>query len=38
MLAREATDKETEVAWGELAIEWHLLASRIAEDDEELSG
>lgn len=31
-LAQEATDRETEAAWTELAIEWHTLASRIAQD------
>lgn len=33
MLAREATDIETQAAWEELAIEWHNLASRVAQDD-----
>jgi hypothetical protein len=35
-LAREATDEATETAWEELAIEWHILASRIAEDDKDI--
>ena len=29
----EATDEATEVSWEELAIEWHILASRITQDD-----
>jgi hypothetical protein len=33
---QEATDEATKVAWEELAIEWHNLASRIAKDDEDL--
>ncbi len=28
--AREATDNETRIAWTEIAIEWHALASRMA--------
>lgn len=34
-LAREATDDATKAAWEELAIEWHILASRIAKDDKD---
>jgi hypothetical protein len=34
-LAREATDEATKVAWEELANEWHILASRIANDDKD---
>ena len=29
-LGREATDHETRIAWVEIAIEWHALASRMA--------
>jgi len=32
-LAREATDEATDASWEELAIEWHILASRITQDD-----
>jgi hypothetical protein len=35
-LAREATDEATKVAWDELAIEWHILASRIAKNDNDV--
>ena len=35
-LAREATDEETQLAWEELAIEWHILASRITQDDKDV--
>ena len=35
-LAREATDEATEIAWEELAIEWHILASRITKDDKDV--
>ena len=35
-LARKATDEETEAAWEELAIEWHILASRIAQHDKDV--
>ena len=35
-LAREATDEETSAAWDELAIEWHILASRIAQDNKDV--
>ena len=36
-LAREATDEATKVAWEELAIEWHILASRIAKDEKMMN-
>jgi hypothetical protein len=29
-LGREATDYQTRIAWAEIAIEWHALASRVA--------
>jgi len=32
----QATDEATRVAWDELAIEWHILASRIAKDDKDV--
>jgi hypothetical protein len=35
-LAQEATDEDTQAAWSELAIEWHILASRIAQDDKDV--
>jgi hypothetical protein len=35
-LARKATDEETQLAWEELAIEWHILASRITQDDKDV--
>ncbi|HAO39067.1 MAG TPA: hypothetical protein DEA80_19365 [Afipia sp.] len=35
-LSQEATDKATKTAWVELAIEWHALASRIAQDDKDI--
>jgi hypothetical protein len=35
-LAREATDEATGLAWEELAIEWHILASRITQDDKDV--
>lgn len=35
-LASEATDYETRASWSELAMEWHLLATRIAQDDKDV--
>ena len=35
-LASEAPDEATQVAWEELAVEWHILASRTAEDDKDV--
>jgi hypothetical protein len=35
-LARQATDKAIKKAWDELEIEWHILASRIAPDDNDV--
>jgi hypothetical protein len=38
-LGRDATDFETRCAWAEIAIEWHALANRMAQefvDDKEL--
>jgi hypothetical protein len=32
--SRETDDPVTKVAWIEIAIEWHTLASRIAQDHE----
>jgi hypothetical protein len=29
---REATDSETRIAWAEIMVEWHALASRVAGD------
>jgi hypothetical protein len=31
-LARDATDRATREAWSEIAIEWHALANRAAEE------
>lgn len=31
-LAREATDSATKIAWAEIAIEWHALSNRIAQE------
>jgi hypothetical protein len=28
-VGREATDYETRIAWSEIAMEWHALASRV---------
>ena len=38
-LGRDATDFDTRCAWAEIAIEWHALANRMAEEvgiDKEL--
>jgi hypothetical protein len=31
-LSRDATSSELKAGWSEIAIEWHALASRIAQD------
>ena len=31
-LGRETTDPATRIAWAEIAIEWHALASRVAQE------
>ena len=31
-LSRESSDQATKAAWAEIAIEWHALANRIAQD------
>jgi hypothetical protein len=34
---REANDREIQCAWAEIAIEWHCLANRMAQEaDQEL--
>jgi hypothetical protein len=33
-ISREATDPKIKLAWAEIAIEWHALAFRIAQDHE----
>jgi hypothetical protein len=32
--SREASDQATKVAWAEIAIEWHALSNRVAEEAE----
>jgi hypothetical protein len=32
VFARDATDSATRAAWAEIAIEWHALANRVAQE------
>jgi len=35
-LAREASDPAIKFAWAEIAIEWHALANRIAQEQSDI--
>jgi hypothetical protein len=32
VFSREASDQVTKVAWAEIAIEWHALSNRVAQE------